>query len=370
MKFVCEKGALLKEIAIAQEIIGSKNTISALSNVFLEAANDTLIIKATDVRVFFETKVPVSIDEEGKTTVRGSMFFNILNSIPDGEIIFEKVDNKIVIKPKDKTKQEVTYKLKFNTYEQYPETPSDKNAGSFEMPVIDFKNMISQTIFAVSDDETRYLMNGVYFEKDEGKFIMVATDGRRLAYAEKNAEDDAVDFSGIIIPEKILSIVQKHAGNEGNVLIKITDKTIFVSFGLYNFSSSLIEGQYPNYKRVIPEGLINSFVVKRAKMLDALKRVFLLVEKNNRIFVKLSAKNGITLFTQDSEEGDASALVEGEYNGEDAQIALNYHYIEEPCKVMQEEDVIINFNDTSKAITIKPVPEKDFFHVVMPMQID
>ena len=212
-------------------------------------------------------------------------------------------------------------------------------------------------------------MNGVYFEKTEGKLVMVATDGRRLAYAEKEVEN-VDDFPGIIIPEKILAIVQKHSGQEGNVSIKITEKTIFISFGLYYFSSVLIEGQYPNYKRVIPQGLIYSFTVKRANMMDALKRVSLMVEKkNNRVFIKLS-DTGIYIFTQGSEEGDASDQVEGSYDGEEAQIALNYHYIEDPCKAMQDEEIVINFNDTSKAITIKPVPEKDFFHVVMPMQVD
>lgn len=366
MKFVCEKGALLKEVAIAQEVIGSKNMISALSNVFLEAVNDSLIIRASDFKVFFETKVPISINEEGKTTVRCGMFSSILNSIPDGELTFEKLDTKINLKH---STEKFKFTLKANSYEQYPETPSDSNAKCIEMPIADFKFMLNQTVFAVSDDETRYLMNGVYFEKNEGKYIMVATDGRRLAYTEKEADVSIVDFSGVIIPGKILNIVLKYAGNEGNISIKITEKTIFISFGMYNFSSSLIEGQYPNYKRVIPEGLVNTVTMNRSKLLNTLKRVSLMVEKNNRIFIKIS-KEGIFMFTQDSEEGNINEQIEGVYEGEEAQIALNYRYLEEPCKAMQEDEIAINFNDTSKAITIKPVPEKDFFHVAMPMQVD
>jgi DNA polymerase-3 subunit beta len=367
MKFICEKGTLLKEIAIAQEVIGSKNMISTLSNVFLEVVNNELLIKASDVNVFFETKVPISSIQEGKTTVRGSMLLSILNSIPDGELSFEKSDAKIILCPSTK---KVNFQLKSNAYDQFPQTPSDSEAVSIEMPIADFKSMLSQTIFAVSDDETRYLMNGVYFEKNDNKYVMVATDGRRLAYAEKEISLPTADFDGVIIPEKILSIVLKHSGNEGNINIKITNKTIFISFGMYNFSSVLIEGQYPNYKRVIPENLTKSFIVNRVKLLDTLKRVCLLVEKNNRIFIKLS-NDGIFIFTQDSEEGNVNEQIEGNYEGEDdAQIALNYHYLEEPCKVIQEDEIVINFNDVNKAITIKPVPEKDFFHVAMPMQVD
>jgi DNA polymerase-3 subunit beta len=366
MKFLCEKATLLKEIAIAQEIIGSKNTISALSNIFLELEKGTLTIRSSDINVFFETKVPVSVIEEGKTTVRGSMFLSILNSMPEGELSFEKSDTKIIVKPKE---QKLTFQLKSNAYDQYPESPSCNKAYDFEMPISEFKTMVSQTIFAVSDDETRYHMNGVYFEKSEDKFIMVATDGRRLAYAENTTDVHDSGFQGVIIPEKILGIVIKHAGNEGNISVKITEKNIFISFGLYNFSSVLIEAQYPNYKRVIPENLTRHFTVNRLKMLDALKRVCLLVEKNNRIFIKLT-DGGIYVFTQDSEEGDVNAQVDGSYEGEEVQIALNYHYIEDPFKVIQEDEIIIDFNDPNKAITIKPIPEKSFFHVVMPMQID
>lgn len=366
MKFSCEKGALLKEIAIAQEIIGSKSSISALANIFLETSNNTLTIKASDLNVFFETKVPITVEEDGKTTVRGSMFLGILNSIPEGELDFIKSETKIVLKPKG---EKITFNLKANATDQYPDSPSEENVRTIEMPIADFKNMITQTIFAVSDDETRYLMNGVYFEKNEGKFNMVATDGRRLAFTQKEGIPGVDDFAGVIIPEKVLAIVQKHSGSEGNVTIKLNEKTIFISFGLYNFSSVLIEGQYPNYRRVIPEGLNRSFTVKRAKMLDALKRVCLLVEKNNRVFLNVS-RNGIFMYTQDSEEGDVNAQIEGAYDGDDIQIALNYHYIEEPCKFIHDEDIIINFNDPGKAIMIKSVPEKDFFHVVMPMQID
>jgi DNA polymerase-3 subunit beta len=367
MKFICERNTLLKEIAIAQEIIGSKSTINVLSNIFLEAINDTLIIKSTDITVYFETKIPVSVLESGKTTVKGSIFFSILSSISEGELEIEKIDTKIIIKP---VSRKTTFQLKTNSSEQYPDSPVSVGVKFFDLPIKEFKEMITQTIFAISDDETRYLMNGVSFEKTEDKFIMVATDGRRMAYIEKPAESGIDDFKGIIIPEKILGIVQRHTGGEGNISIGITEKNIFISFGSYNFSSSLIEGKFPDYKRVIPLDHDKLFSIKRKDMLDALRCVSLLVEqKNKRIVLKLT-ENEVSIFAQDTEVGEAHEIIPANYQGEEVQIALNYHYLEEPFKTMKEDEVTMHFKDPAKALTINPIPEKDFFHVVMPMQTE
>jgi len=363
MKFTCDRSVLLKEIAIANEIIVSKNAISILSNIFFEAKDGMLTIKATDRSVNFQTKVPVDILEEGSVTVFGDKFYGILNSVPDGEIEFEQKDNKINIKTSMK---KALFQLKSIASDKFPEfvAAGDK---FFEMPIRDFKDMIQETIFAISDDETRYFMNGVFFEKSEDKFIMVATDGRRLAFINKTAAG-IEDFSGIIIPPKILNIVLKRAGDEGMVKISITDKTIFIQFGSYNLSSVLIDGQFPNYRRVIPESQEKQFTVNRQEMLDALRRVSLLVEqKSHRVYLGLSSGSA-SIYCEENDIGTAKEEIPCKYDGEDLSIALNYRYLEEPFKVMRVDEITILFTDPSKTITIMPVPEKDFFHIVMPMQ--
>jgi DNA polymerase-3 subunit beta len=367
MKFTCERSVLLKEITIAQEIISSKNAISILSNIYLEAENDTLVIKATDIKVNFETRVPVAVIEEGSTTVFGEKFLGILSSIPDGELEFDQTDMKISIRP---TFKKIKFQLKSIASDKFPEFPAPNNDGFFELPVKDFKDMISQTVFAVSDDETRYFMNGIFFEKQEEKLIMVATDGRRLAYISKEAGTGINDFKGVIVPPKILNIIMKRAGDEGLISISITDKTIFVQFGSYQLSSVLIEGQFPNYHRVIPESQLYSFSVNRLEMLDALKRVALLVEqKSRRVYLGVST-GVISISSEESDIGTAKEEFSCKYEGEEISIALNYRYIEEPFKVMTDEEISIHFTEPSKVITIKPAPEKDFFHIVMPMQLD
>jgi DNA polymerase-3 subunit beta len=364
MKFNCDKDILLKEINMAQEIVSTKNAMSILSNIYLEAGEDNLVIKATDTKVSFETRLPVTVSEAGATTVLGDKFLGILNSIPEGELEFEQVDTKSTIKP---SKKKIKFQLKSISSEKFPEFPVSSEK-YFDMPVKEFKDMIMQTVFAVSDDETRYFMNGVHLEKVDGKIVMVATDGRRLAYIGKPMGDEIKDFSGVIIPPKILTILMKRAGDEGLVSISVTDKTLFIRFGSYNLSSVLIEGPFPNYKRVIPESQNSMFIVNRLEMLDALKRVSLLVEqKSRRIYMGL-ASGSVSVYSEENDIGVAREEIPCKYEGEELSIALNYRYIEEPFKVMDDEEICVRFTDTTKAITIVPVPEKDFFHIVMPMQ--
>jgi len=365
MRFTFERNILLKEIAMANEIIVSKNVISILSNIYFEARDDSLTIKATDMKVNFETKVPVTVLESGSVTVYGDKFFGILNSVPDGEIEFEQVENKINIKTSAK---KARFQLKSIASDKFPEF-SASGKELFEIPVRDLKDMIEETIFAISDDETRYFMNGVYFEKAEDKFVMVATDGRRLAFINKNVSG-IPDFPGIIIPPKILNIVLKRAGDEGMAGISITDKTIFIQFGSYKLSSVLIDGQFPNYRRVIPENQTRSFAVNRHEMLDALKRVSLLVEqKSHRLYLALSP-GAVSIYCEENDIGNAREEIPCKYDGEEVTIALNYRYLEEPFKVMATEEISVFFSDPNKTITILPVPEKDYFHIVMPMQQD
>ena len=367
MKFTCERSVLLKEISIAQEIIASKNAISILSNIYLEAKDGALLIKATDLKVNFETQAPVTVADPGSTTVYGETFLRLLNSFPDGEEIeFEKKETDPTFTITQKKKN---YRLKCIDSDKFPEF-SVSNAEFFEFPIRDFKDMILQTVFAVSDDETRYFMNGVFFEKTGDKIVMVATDGRRLAYISKDAAAEIKEFAGVIIPPKILNTIMKRAGDEGLISISVTDKTVYVQFGSYKLSSVLIEGQFPNYRRVIPENQSFSFTVNRLEVLDALNRVSQVVEKkSHRVYLRV-ASDTMSVYSEEGDVGEGREEFPCKYEGEEVSIALNYRYIEEPFKVITGDEICIRFTEPNKAITITPVPEKDFFHIIMPMQLD
>lgn len=368
MKFTCDKTSLLREISFAQEVIASKNALSIMSNVYLEAVESRLYIKATDVKVSFQTSIPVVDVVPGSLTVFCDKLAGILASLPDGDIVVEQDENRVTLKP---TSKKIRFQLRTLSGEKFPEIPRAEDERFFEIQAREFRKMIGQTLFSVSTDETRYFMNGVFMEKNaEGDLIMVATDGRRLAFIKNSLADEVPDFKPVIIPTKALSLINKRMSDEGLISIAITEKSIFFRFNAYEVSSVLIEGQFPNYQKVIPQN--QKFVFKAAKsdLLEALKRVSIFVEqKSNRTFFTLS-NGSLVLSSEETDIGAAREEIACDYDGDDVTIALNYKYIEEPLRVLDEGNLAVEFNDPSRAITLRPEPAGDYFHIVMPMQID
>jgi len=367
MKFIVDRDALFKEIAIAQEIIATKTTVSILSNVLLSVTNGTLTIKATDIKVNFETRIPVDVIESGSTTVFCDKFMSIISSLPQGNIEFEQNDSKIVIKP---TMKKAKFQLKSISSDKFPEFTSPGALIFFELPIREFKEMIHQTVFSVSDDETRIFLNGVFLEKIDDQLVMVATDGRRLAFISKNFGVSIPDFHSVIIPTKILTIINRRSGDEGLLGIAVGEKNIFFRFNNYVFSSVLIEGQFPNYKRVIPESQNYWFEVNTKEFTEALKRVSLLVEQKSRRIALILSGGSLTISSQETEIGTAKEEIPCQYEGSDISIALNCVYLEDPLKFIGTERVRLEFTEAMKAVTIKSVPEKDFLHIIMPMQME
>ena len=367
MKFVCDKAALLTEISVAQEIISSRNTLSILSNVLLDARDGFLLIKATDLKVAFETRIPVEVMTPGDTTVYCDKFLGIIRSLPDGEVEFEQQDQRLDIRPLLK---KIDFQLKSIASDKYPELQDVVEEQYFELPQKELIEMIQQTVFAVSDDETRYFMNGVYLENLDGALIMVATDGRRLSFIRNNVGAQLESFEGVIIPPKVLSLVRKLCSGEGSVSLAVTDKNLFAKFDNQRLSSNLIEGQFPNYNRVIPESQEYDIIVNRAELLDALSRVSLLVEQKSRRIFLVANENNLLLHCEESEIGIAREEIQCKYEGPETSIALNYQFLMEPLRVMDDEEVAIKFTDPKKAVTLCSAEEKDYLHIVAPMQLD
>lgn len=366
MKFTFDRDSMMKEISISQEIITNKSPISILSNILLIAKDNTLTIKASDTSVNFITNIPVDILEEGSTTIFCDKFSNILSSLPSGEIEFEQQDIKVTIKPVSK---KVKFQLKSIASEKFAEIPEANDVPFFEMPSKDFKEMIQHTIFSVSDDTNRYFMTGVYFTKKDGKFVMVSTDARRLSYAEKDF-GNGIDFESSIVPTKILRCILKNAPEEGNIQLSIVDKLIFVRFGSYEFSSKLLEGQFPNYQKVIPEHQNFSFGVNKSDLEAALRRIEIMIDKKvNRVLFKVTP-GALILTSPESEIGTADEEIPCRYDGNEITIALNSRYVSEPLKNISAENVVFEFTEVMRAITLRPEPAEDFFHIIMPMNIN
>lgn len=367
MKFNFEKSALLKELIIAQEIIATKTAVSILSNVLLSAKDGKLTIRATDIKVNFETTVPVEVIEEGKTTVFCDKLVSIINSLPDGEIEASEKDQSLHIRSIAK---KAKFELKTIADNDFPAFVEPADIEFFEVPSNDLKEMISNTIFAVSDDQTRYFMNGICVKKTSSEIVFVATDGRRLSYAKKTLDLGGKDYEEVIIPTKILTVINKRLTENGNVSVGFNEKFIFFNFNNYKFSSPLIEGKFPNYEKVIPENQKKQFEVNRLEFLEAIKRVSLLVERNlKRIYFELS-EGKLSISSNEKEIGNAFEEITCHYAAETESFAFNYSYLEEPMKVMDAETVVIKFTDIDHAMTLCPSPETDYFHIIMPMHTE
>ena len=374
MKFTFDRDAMIKEIAIAQEIITNKSPVSILSNILIIAENSALTIKATDSVLKFTTTIPVDIQEEGRTTIFCDKFMSILSSLPSGDVEFIQEDIEVTIKPISKRFKAT---LKSQTSDKFPEIETSENVPFFEIPSKDFKEMICETVFAVSQDRNRYFMTGVYFLKDSDFLTMVATDGRRLSCINKPLAN-IPDFQPSIVPTKILNCILKNAPDEGNIQVAVIDKSIFVKFGNVEFSSVLIEGQYPNYKRVIPDNLSNSIMVNKADFEAALKRTTIMIDRKvSRIIFKISSGE-LTIICPESENGSADEIIPCRYDGQTIHIAFNFNYVVDPLKVIDSENIVFEFNidkedvydeevRISKAVIMRGEVSGDYIHLIMPM---
>ena len=366
MKVTFDRDALIKELSIAQEVIATKTALTILSNILLIAKGDKLTMKATDVKISFEASIPVNVIEEGATTVFCDKLVNIIQSLPQGEIELEEKEQKMSVRSALK---KAKFQLKTIPDNDFPIFLETDDVKFFDLPNKEFKECIKHTIFATSDDETRYFLNGIYIECKEGILYFVATDGRRLALVKKDIQGSINDFTGIIVPPKVLSIIYRRISDEGNISIGITEKNIFFAFNSYKFYSILIDGQYPNYERVIPANQEYYFEVDRKDFLEGLKRVSLMVEqKSKRILLNIS-KDNLSISSQESDIGVAKEDVTCEYSGKDILLGLNYVYLEEPLKTLMCDRVKLEFTEASRAVMLRGIGEDNVQHVIMPMQV-
>lgn len=367
MKFSCNLKTLLNEISFAQDIISSKNSISIFSNILIKANdNNSLTIKATDMKVSFDTVVPAQVESEGVTTVHCNKFLNILKTMPDGDVNFVEENQKLILTP---TNKKIKFQLNCLSPDKFPESPKVNENEFFEIPQEIFLDMISNTIFSISNDEARYYMNGVLLQKKDGVTVMVGTDSKRLSLF-KNTEIEHEDFDGVIIPPKILHVIKRVASGEGNLSIAITEKKIFLKIHNNLFSSSLIDGKFPNYERILPKDFDKEIELEKNSFLDALKRVSLLSEQDsNRISITL--RNGsIYLHSEENEYGEAEEEIECGYSGEEITINLNCNFLQDPLRVISSDKILIQLSSLDAPITLKERDNDSYFHIFMSSKSD
>jgi DNA polymerase-3 subunit beta len=367
MKFYCNQQDILNEIAFSMDFTQQRNSLSILSNVYLETRNNTLTIKATDTMMGFSTQIPVETVEEGNTTIFGEKFLDILKLLPNTKIAFETKDKMMTIVPED---SEVNFNssLRIIDGSEFPALESNGDNPFFTVGQNAFISMADKTIFAVCTDDTRHYLCGLYLEKNETGMNLVATDGRRLSMVSRKFEEDIPDFKPILIPQKFFLELKKISTGEGPLDLCILENIIFAKIGTRFIYSTLVKGTYPDYRRVIPPEQQYHCTIKTKDMVDAIKRVSVSIEnKDSKLYLDLHT-NEIRLFSDENEFGKATERIDCIYEGDDCTICLNYQYLLSPLKVMESETFTLNFTNPTKAVTICPVGDFDYFHLVMPMQ--
>lgn len=367
MKFVCNKNNILKELSNALDFTSQRNTLAVYANVCLILEGNNLTLKATDQKMSYVSELTVDGLEDGSTTVVCDKFLNIIKNLPDSNIVFEDSDDKIKISPEGTS---IEFKLRTIEASAFPSLVFGDESGYFRISQKDFTDMIGQVIFAVSDDESKYAMNGALLEKDGTGLIMVGTDGRRLSYINRQIGTEIPDFPKATIPSRFLNLVKKLSVGEGDFEINVGNNSISLRFGSCTISSSLIKNDFPAYRRVIPENQSKVCIVNINTFSDALKRVSLLVENKFKKIILEFNENKMTVYCDESDIGAGREEIECRYEGEPQRCAMNYTYLLSPLKVMDGEEARIEFSEPGRPFTLKSEPERDYLHVIMPMNLN
>lgn len=368
MKFICSCESIRQEIEYATNFSAQKNALAIQSNVLLENSNDMLIIKTTDGKVGFTSRIGIQTVVPGKTTVFCDKLLAVLKTMPDGELEFTEENKKLTIRPVGNALN-INVNLKTIDASNFPELLSVDESLYFTLTQKDFSDMVDKTSFAVADDQNRKCLTGVYLEKKDDKLNMVATDGRRLAFVNRSFEQNIPDFMPAIIPVKFLQLLKSVSANEGIFSLAITPTNVFAQISNRVIYSSLIVDNYPNYERVIPKELKYTCKMKVEDMEKAISLISILVEsKSKRIFVDLNT-DGVMLSGENNEFGDSKQIIGCEYSGPEAKISFNFNLLLTPIKKIDSEFFKISYNTSTTAMIISPEPEKDYLYVLMPMQV-
>ena len=366
MKFICSCAAIRKEIELAVLFTSVKNSLSVTSNVLLENQNDRLTIKAQDGKVSFISSIPVSTVIPGSTTVFCSNLNEVLRNLPDEDMELSEEDDKLTIRPVSSNK--INTKLKTMDSSKFPEIYTCSEESFFSIPQKAFIDMADKTSFAVAEDTTRFFLTGVYIEKKDDKIVMVATDGRRLAYCENTFEQKIPSFQPSILSVRFLQLLEKISTGEGLFSIAFENEMVYAKVQDRTISCALIGGKYPNYERVIPTNLEYECKISADEMIKSTSLTSIFTEiKSKKIFVDIN-QEGVMISSENNEVGDSKQIIQCEYNGPSMKTSFNSSLLLPTIKKMNSEYIKIKLQTQNGAMIFSPEPEKNYFYVLMPMQ--
>ena len=366
MEIKVQKSELLKKITLGVNIAASKpSTLPILNNILLETQKDgKLKIIATDMEVGISTLLPVEIIQGGSITVPARKFFDIVKELPEGIVEISVTKNNTVSIKAGKSH----FKIMGLDKEEYPKLPEFSIEDAIEVEQAVIKESLSLTSFAISHDETRYVLNGVLLSIQGNQLRFVATDGRRLAFYKKETKQKNSKNTDMIIPAKTIHELLKLLGWEGMVkIIRAQNKVIFYFEDTY-LTSSLIEGNFPNYDQVIPKEEKTQVQANREEFLQAVRRASLLTSPEAPALKFDFIKNKIIVSAKTPNMGEAKEEISAEFKGGEITIGFNPGYFLDVLKNLTDENISISLNDPDKPGLIKG--REGYLYVIMPMQLN
>ena len=371
MQFIISRDIFLTGLAKVQGIVEKRHTIPILANVLIESKNNEITITATDLEVGLRSKYKAQVIEEGKITISAKKLYEIIKELPDKDINFDTKNNFWVEIKCDKS----LFNLVGLSPEEFPKFPDiEQNESSINKN--NLNEMIDKTLFSVSNDETKFNLTGIYIKTEEinkdNKLIFVSTDGHRLSLIKRNSEKEMDDKykEGFILPRKGIIEIKKILDTmDGNIHIGISDNNFSISNKNTTLIMRMVDGDFPDYKRVIPEEGKNKAIINKDLFLHALKRISILSsEKSKGIKINLN-NDTLDLTSSNPDLGDAKEAIDVIYNGDDISIGFNAKYIIDILQVIKTENIILSLKDNISPGRINPEGDEDHISVIMPMRL-
>jgi len=363
MKFSATKEKLLEGLQQVQNVVSTRTTLPILSNVLLQAKEGAVHLTTTDLDVGVRGSFEANVDKTGATTLPARRLFTIIRELPSSEISVE-VDGKNAASIRS---GQSFFKILGLPEEEFPPLPKFEDAKMVTMRQKDLHDGLRKTAYAISTDETRYVLNGVLFSFKENKLTLVATDGRRLAMLDIELEFPRSHEADIIVPTKAVTELQRLLKDDGEVKISVGSGQIAFDLNNTLLVSKLIEGNYPNYKQVIPSEAKERVTLERETFLNSLRRVSLLAsDKSNSIKLNFS-KNNIEITANTPEVGEARESLPVAYKGRDFSIAFNPEFLMAPLRNLTEDEVFFDLIDEMSPGVLKI--QTPFLYVLMPMRV-
>ena len=372
MKIVIERALLLKALSHVQSVVERRGTIPILSNVKIDAEEGKLHLTATDMDIAVVEHVNASVPEPGKTTVPAQTFYEIVRKLPDGsQVEITKADDatKLVIKAGSSR-----FSLATLPVEEFPVMTEGELPFRFTITAAECNALIDKTRFAVSTEETRYYLNGIYLHATENQGVQVlravATDGHRLARVEVALPSGAAEMPGVIIPRKTIGEIKKLSEDGATqVEISLSESKIRFACGSAILVSKLIDGTFPDYERVIPTANDKIMEVDCKEFTKAVDRVSVIASEKTR-GIRLAMDAGKLILSADSpEHGTATEEVDIKYAAEPIDIGFNSRYLLEMMAQMEGDSAQFIFADGTAPAVVRDISDVSSLYVIMPMRV-